>query len=116
MRRGFGVVLLTIQAAIDEVVDGDVIELIDGMFTGDGNRDMDYLGKALTIRSQSGDPDLCITPCGALAEEHRGFHFHSNEGPGSVLSGIQAQPIDCDTATQWRIPTRRGWAILPSLC
>ncbi len=113
MRRGFSVVLLTImlcggaaattyvlhpdgtgdfptiQAAIDAVVDGDVIELTDGPFTGDGNRDMDYLGKAITIRSQSGDPDLCIIHCGVLTEEHRGFHFHSDEGPGSVLSGIK---------------------------
>ena len=28
----------TIQAAIDAVVDGDIIELNDGTFTGDGNR------------------------------------------------------------------------------
>ena len=29
----------TIQAAIDGVVEGDIIELTDGIFTGDDNRD-----------------------------------------------------------------------------
>ena len=79
----------TIQAAIDAVVDGDIIELTDGTFTGDGNRDIDYLGKAITVRSQSGDPDSCIIDCeGSAAEQHRGFTFHSGEEPSSVLEGV----------------------------
>ena len=53
----------TIQAAINAVVDTDIIELADGTFTGDGNRDLDYLGKAITIRSQSGDPSVCVIDC-----------------------------------------------------
>ena len=79
----------TIQAAIDAVVDGDIIELTDGTFTGDGNRDVDYLGKAITIRSQTGDPaDCTIDRMGSSQEPHRAFHFHSGEQSGSVLSGV----------------------------
>jgi pectin methylesterase-like acyl-CoA thioesterase len=40
----------TIQAAIDAAIDGDTVELADGTFRGDGNRDPDYLGKAITVR------------------------------------------------------------------
>lgn len=79
----------TIQAAIDAVHHGDVIELTDGTFTGDGNRDMDYLGKAITIRSQSGNPQACIIDCaGSPGDPHRGFSFVSDEGPESLLEGM----------------------------
>ena len=78
----------TIQTAIDAAVDGDVIELTDGTFAGDGNRDVDYLGKAVTVRSQNG-PEACIVNCeGSETDPHRGFHFHLSEGPGSVLQGV----------------------------
>jgi parallel beta-helix repeat protein/predicted outer membrane repeat protein len=79
----------TIQAAINAAVDGDVIELADGIFTGGGNRDIDYLGKAITVRSQSGDPNACIIDCeGTIDVPHRGFNFESGEGSGSVLQGV----------------------------
>jgi hypothetical protein len=79
----------TIQAAIDAVVDGDVIELADGTFTGEGNRDIDYLGKAITIRSRNGNPSYCIIDCeGSETDPHRGFVFDSSEGSSSVLAGI----------------------------
>ncbi|MCK4303686.1 MAG: hypothetical protein KAY24_05550, partial [Candidatus Eisenbacteria sp.] len=79
----------TIQTAIDAVVDGDVIELTDGTFYGDGNRDLDYLGKAITVRSQSGIQLGSIIDCeGSEVEPHRGFWFHSGETAGTVLEGI----------------------------
>jgi hypothetical protein len=79
----------TIQAAIDAAMDGDTIELTDGTFTGEGNRDIDYLGKAIAVRSQSGNPDVCVIDCeGSAADPHRGFHFHSGDGPASVLEAV----------------------------
>lgn len=79
----------TIQAAIDAVVDGDVIELTDGTFTGEGNRDIDFLGKRIVVRSRSGNPEACIINCqGSPAEPHRGFSFRHGEGPESVLAGV----------------------------
>lgn len=79
----------TIQAALDAVVNGDVIELADGTYTGPGNRDIDYHGKAVTVRSISGDPALCRIDCGGSpTQPHRGFHFHSGETEASRLEGV----------------------------
>jgi hypothetical protein len=81
--------LPTIQAAIDASSDGDIIELADGTFTGTGNRDVDFAGRAVTVRSQSGDPETCVIDCeGSEADPQRGFIFQSSEGPGSVIEGI----------------------------
>jgi predicted outer membrane repeat protein len=79
----------TIQAAVDSAFAGDVIELTDGTFTGPGNRDLDYGGKANTIRSASADAGACIIDCeGSETDPHLGFRFHSHEGTGSVLEGV----------------------------
>ena len=79
----------TIQDAIDAVVDTDIIELADGTFDGPGNRDLDFLGKAITIRSQSDDPTVCTIDCGGDEfDPHRGFWFHSGEGASSVVQDI----------------------------
>ncbi len=77
-----------IQAAIEDANDGDTVSVSDGIYTGDGNRDIDFLGKAITVRSENG-PKNCIIDCqGSEAHPHRGFSFHSGEGPNSVLSGF----------------------------
>lgn len=75
----------TIQVAVNAALDGDVIQLGDGTFTGVGNRDIGYLGKAITVRSISGDSSLCIIDCQG---EGRGFSFESGEGASSVLQGV----------------------------
>ena len=41
----------TIQAAINAATDGEVVELADGTYIGPGNRDLDFLGKGITVRS-----------------------------------------------------------------
>jgi predicted outer membrane repeat protein len=79
----------TIQTAINSVVDGDIVELTDGIFTGEGNRDIDFLGKAITVRSQNGDPRTCIIDCDATGTDpHRGFYFRSGEPSAAVLEGV----------------------------
>ncbi len=79
----------TIQIALVAAADGDVIELTDGTFAGDGNRDIDFQGRAVTVRSQSGDPGTCIIECnGSETDPHRGFIFQTDEGPDSVVEGI----------------------------
>lgn len=79
----------TIQQAINASSHGDLIRLHDGIFTGDGNRDLDYRGRAITIRSVSADPHLCILDCqGHGTETHRGVRFVFGEGPGSRLVGV----------------------------
>jgi len=79
----------TIQAAVDEALDGDVILLGNGIFTGDGNRDVDYRAREITIRSLEGNAGLCIVECeGSASTPHRAFCFRSSEGPGSILEAI----------------------------
>ncbi len=79
----------TIQAAVNAATGGDTIALTDGVFTGDGNRDVDLLGKAITIRSQGGDPEACIIESGGHAgEEHRGFIMRNQETADTILTGL----------------------------
>ncbi len=73
-----------IQAAINAAVCGDTIIVADGTYAGYGNRDIDFLGKAITVRSENG-PGSCIIDCQASG---RGFYFHSGEGRDSMLDGF----------------------------
>ena len=75
----------TIQAAIDAAEDGDTVEIADGTYTGEGNKNLDFAGKAITVRSASGNPALCIIDCEG---EGRGFYFHNGEGTDSIVEGL----------------------------
>ncbi|MBD3236470.1 MAG: hypothetical protein GF330_07190 [Candidatus Eisenbacteria bacterium] len=79
----------SIQAAIDACVAGDVVELTDGEFTGDGNREIDFLGKAITLRSRSGNAAACVLDCqGSPQEPRRGLLLCSGEGPDTRIEEI----------------------------
>ena len=79
----------TIQAGIDAAVDGDEVVVADGIYTGEGNRDLDFGGRLITVRSESGDPALCIIDCeGSPKNLHRGFYFHNGETSDAVVQGF----------------------------
>jgi parallel beta-helix repeat protein/predicted outer membrane repeat protein len=81
----------TIQAGIDACTDGDTVMVRDGTYTGDGNRDIDFLGKAIVVMSENG-PEATIIDCeGDSLDPHRGFHIHTGEDSSSVLQGFTIQ-------------------------
>jgi hypothetical protein len=78
----------TIQEAIDRSWDGGTVWVGDGVYTGHGNRDIDFKGKAITVKSENG-PENCIIDCnGTETEPHCGFYFHNSEDSSSILSGF----------------------------
>jgi len=78
----------TIQAAIDAAKDGDTVLVADGAYSGDGNRDLNFGGKVITVSSENG-PDTCIIDCNGTEDDpHRGFYFHSGEDCNSVVAGF----------------------------
>lgn len=97
----------TIQEAVWACIDGDTVQLADGTFTGMLNRNIDFAGLAIVVESASGDPATCIIDCeGVLQEVRRALHFHSGEGPASIVRGITiqhglAQTLALCLSVQW---------------
>ncbi|MBD3217637.1 MAG: VWA domain-containing protein, partial [candidate division Zixibacteria bacterium] len=78
----------TIQAAIDSSINGDTIIVADGIYQGEGNRDIDFKGKEILVISENG-PEHTVIDCeGSLSEPHRGFVFLNNEDHNSILRGF----------------------------
>ncbi|MEE8155433.1 MAG: choice-of-anchor Q domain-containing protein, partial [Phycisphaerales bacterium] len=74
----------TIQAAINATSNGDVVFVADGVYTGSGNKNLDYNGRLITVRSANG-PDTCIID---LQRSGRAFGFDSGETTDSVIQGF----------------------------
>ena len=79
----------TIQSAIDAAYPGDIVVISPGAYTGIGNRDIDFKGKAITVKSTNPNQHYVVVStivnCG---NEGRGFYFHSGEDANSILSGL----------------------------
>lgn len=83
----------TIQKGIDMIDEPGHVVVAPGTYTGPGNIDLNYNGKAITIRTiQPSDAETVIKTvidCQAdSANKHRAFIFENNEEPNSVLKGF----------------------------
>ncbi|MHC4122363.1 MAG: InlB B-repeat-containing protein, partial [Planctomycetota bacterium] len=75
----------TIQSAIDAAVNGDEVVVADGIYSGVGNTNINFNGKAITVRSANG-PENCIIDCN---DAGNAFYFYSQETTSSVVDGFQ---------------------------
>ena len=60
----------TIQDAIEAANNGDTVIVAKGTYTGPGNRDIDFLGKAITVKGSTGNPNDCVINCQGTETEH----------------------------------------------
>ena len=75
---------LTIQAGIDAASDGDEVVVCDGVYTGAGNKNLDFQGKAIIVRSEN-SAENCVIDC---ESDGRGFRFDSGETTDAVVDGF----------------------------
>ncbi len=73
-----------IQAGINLAGNGDTVLVADGTWTGSGNKNLDTLGKAITVRSANG-PANCVIDCQGSG---RGFYIHRSEFIDTVIHGF----------------------------
>jgi hypothetical protein len=91
-----------IQDAIDACEDGWIVEVADGFWGGAKNRDLDFGGKRITVRSANG-PESCTINCGGTSiSPHRAFYFHSGEDANSIVEGFTIR--DGYTKVNYTVP------------
>ena len=83
----------TIKAALTAAGDNTVITLAPGIYTGPDNTNIDFGGKAITIRSSDpSDPNIVavtVIDCqGTSAQPRRAFIFDKGEDEKSILYGL----------------------------
>ena len=74
----------TIQDAIDACIYGDTVIVADGTYIGIGNRNINYQGKTITVRSENGAGSTIID----CEFDGRGFLFNNDEEQSSRLFGF----------------------------
>ena len=74
----------TIQSAIDAAVTGDEVLLSPGVYTGEGNRGIEFRGKDIVVTSEAGAVQTIID-C-----EHvtRAFFIHESETPAARIEKV----------------------------
>jgi hypothetical protein len=74
----------TIQAALNVATNYDIIKAADGTYTGDGNRNLDYLGKPVMVMATN-VPEACVIDCQGQGV---GVDFRNGEDIRSVFRNL----------------------------
>jgi hypothetical protein len=78
----------TIQAGVFAAAQYDTVLVADGVYTGDGNRDISIVNTTIIIKSESG-PKNCVIDCqGTAGEHHQAFDFGTGGNNMTVLDGF----------------------------
>jgi len=79
----------TIQAAIDISTHGDTVVVLDGTYTGAGNRDLELGGRLHLLVKSANGPQSTIIDCeGTDIDRRRGFTFTGGEDETVVIDGF----------------------------
>ncbi len=80
----------SLQYALDGVAVGDTVIVGDGVWTGPANRNLDFGGKDLVLRSQNGASHCTLDAEGTAdyGNNQRHFYFHSGETNAAVVEGF----------------------------
>jgi hypothetical protein len=81
--------LFYIQPAIDIVSSGDTVQVGNGVYQGKGNRDLDFNGKLIVLKSKNSGAPPFIFCGGTSTEPHHGIYFHSGEDLTAILDGFE---------------------------
>ena len=74
-----------IQEAVDHpCCDTDTVLVLDGEYTGEGNRDIELKGINIIVRSANG-PTNCIIDC---ESDDRAFYIHDDETADAMIEGF----------------------------
>ena len=76
----------TIQSGIDRAKNGDIVLVASGTYKGEGNVNIDFRGKEITVKSESG-PGSTNVNC-LWTPETRGFIFQNQETNSTLLEGF----------------------------
>lgn len=91
----------TIQAAINAANTGDEVVLEPGTYAGNGNRNLDFKAKAITVRSLNPDDNTCMRET-IIDAEGKGVivRFVNDEGPKTVFEGFSLGAGDTSTGVR----------------